>query len=99
MPPRCGAGGRFGPHGGLRVPRARPPRGSVSRHPRSLPVRFANQLWAFVRRDYLLASSSKLTFAWQLITVLFAAPTMYYLGRLIQPAAVADLRPYGGDYF
>jgi ABC-2 type transport system permease protein len=62
-------------------------------------VSFANQLWAFVRRDYLLASSSKLTFAWQLITVLFAAPTLYYLGRLIQPAAVADLRPYGGDYF
>ncbi len=59
----------------------------------------ANQLWAFVRRDYLLASSSKLTFAWQLITILFAAPTMYYLGRLIQPAASPDLQPYGGNYF
>lgn len=60
---------------------------------------FANQLWAFVRRDYLLASTSRLTFAWQLITILFAAPTMYYLGRLIQPAASPDLQPYGGDYF
>ncbi len=59
----------------------------------------ANQLWAFVKRDYLLASSARLTFAWQLITILFAAPTMYYLGRLIQPAASPDLSPYGGDYF
>lgn len=59
----------------------------------------ANQLWAFVKRDYLLASSSRLTFAWQLMTILFAAPTMYYLGRLIQPAASPDLRPYGGNYF
>jgi ABC-2 type transport system permease protein len=62
-------------------------------------VTIANQLWAFVKRDYLLASSSKLTFVWQLITILFAAPTMYYLGRLIQPAASPDLRPYGGNYF
>jgi ABC-2 type transport system permease protein len=62
-------------------------------------VTFPNQLWAFVRRDYLLASSSRLTFAWQLITILFAAPTMYYLGRLIQPSASPDLQPYGGNYF
>ncbi len=59
----------------------------------------ANQLWAFAKRDYLLASSAKLTFVWQLATILFAAPTMYYLGRLIQPAASPDLRPYGGNYF
>jgi len=62
-------------------------------------VTIANQLWAFVKRDYLLANSSRLTFAWQMITILFAAPTMYYLGRLIQPAASPDLRPYGGNYF
>lgn len=62
-------------------------------------MRIAYQLWAFVRRDCLLASSSRLTFAWQLITVLFAAPTMYYLGRLIQPATSPDLQPYGGNYF
>jgi ABC-2 type transport system permease protein len=62
-------------------------------------VTIAHQLWAFVKRDYLLASSARLTFAWQLITVLFAAPTLYYLGRLIQPAASPDLRPYGGNYF
>lgn len=62
-------------------------------------MRIANQLWAFVRRDYRLASASRLTFAWQLATVLFAAPTMYYLGRLVQPVSSPDLQPYGGDYF
>ena len=62
-------------------------------------MRIANQLWAFVRRDYLLASASRLTFAWQLATILFAAPTMYYLGRLVQPVSSPDLQPYGGDYF
>lgn len=59
----------------------------------------ANQLWAFLKRDYLLAGASRLTFAWQLATILFAAPTMYYLGRLIQPVSSPDLQPYGGDYF
>ncbi len=56
-------------------------------------MRIANQLWAFVKRDYLLASASRLTFAWQLATILFAAPTMYYLGRLIQPVSSPDLQP------
>ena len=59
----------------------------------------ANQLWAFLKRDYLLASASRLSLVWQLATVLFAAPTMYYLGRLIQPVSSPDLEPYGGDYF
>jgi ABC-2 type transport system permease protein len=58
-----------------------------------------HQLWAFVRRDYLLASASRLTILWQFVTVLFAAPTLYYLGRLIPPASSPDLRPYGGNYF
>ena len=62
-------------------------------------MKIANQLWAFAKRDYLLANSSRLTFAWQLLTIVFAAPTMYYLGRLIQPSSSPDLRPYGGNYF
>jgi ABC-2 type transport system permease protein len=62
-------------------------------------VRIAHQLWAFVKRDYLLASASRLTLVWQLATVLFAAPTMYYLGRLVQPISSPELQPYGGDYF
>ncbi len=58
-----------------------------------------NQLRAFLRRDYLLASYSRLAFAWQVFTVVLVAPTLYYLGRLIRPAASPHLAPYGGDYF
>jgi len=58
-----------------------------------------NQLRAFLKRDYLLASYSRLAFAWQVFTVVLVAPTLYYLGRLIRPAASPHLVPYGGDYF
>src|SRR3972149_7000264 len=58
-----------------------------------------NQLRAFLKRDSLLASYSRLAFAWQVFTVVLVAPTLYYLGRLIRPAASPHLVPYGGDYF
>jgi ABC-2 type transport system permease protein len=58
-----------------------------------------NQLRAFLRRDYLLASYSRLALTWQVFTVVLVAPTLYYLGRLIRPAASPHLAPYGGDYF
>jgi ABC-2 type transport system permease protein len=57
------------------------------------------QLWAFLRRDWRLARSLPLTLVWQLLTVVFGAPTLYYLGRLVQPSASPHLAPYGGDYF
>lgn len=57
------------------------------------------QTWAFLRRDYLLARLSRLQFAWQAMTVVFATPTMYYLGRLIGPAGSPALSRFGGDYF
>lgn len=56
-------------------------------------------LRAFLKRDYLLASSSRLAFVWQITSIFFAAPILYYLGRLIQPAASRHLAPFGGDYF
>jgi len=54
---------------------------------------------ALFRRDYLLASTSRLALAWQIMAVGFAVPTLYYLGRLIYPAAIPSLRAAGGDYF
>lgn len=57
------------------------------------------QLWAYLRRDYLLASASRLAFLWQVASVVFAAPTLYFLGRLIQPGASPHLAAFGGDYF
>jgi len=56
-------------------------------------------LWAFLRRDYVLASASRLAFAWHVVAVGIAVPTMYYLGVLLRPAASPQLAPYGGDYF
>ncbi len=57
------------------------------------------RLWAFLRRDYLLAGTSRLSLLWQVVSIFFAAPILFYLGRLIQPAASAHLAPFGGDYF
>jgi ABC-2 type transport system permease protein len=54
---------------------------------------------AFLKRDYLLASASRLSLVWQLLSVFFAAPILFYLGRLIQPATSQHLAPFGGDYF
>jgi len=56
-------------------------------------------LWAFLRRDYVLASTSRLAFAWHIVAVGFAVPTMYYLGVLLRPTASPHLALYGGDYF
>lgn len=54
---------------------------------------------AFLRRDYRLAGTSRLGLTWQIVSIFFAVPTLFYLGRLIQPAAFAHLAPFGGDYF
>jgi len=54
---------------------------------------------ACLRRDVQLAGASPLVLAWQVGTVVLAAPTLFYLGRLIRPAASPHLQPFGGDYF
>jgi ABC-2 type transport system permease protein len=56
------------------------------------------QMLAFLRRDWRLARSSTLGFAWQAVAIIFATPTLYYLGRLVRPGA-PSLAAYGGDYF
>ncbi|HEV2356240.1 MAG TPA: ABC transporter permease [bacterium] len=61
-------------------------------------MRTAFQLLAFLRRDWRLARSSTLGLAWQAVAVVFATPTLYYLGRLVRPET-PSLARYGGDYF
>lgn len=58
-----------------------------------------HRLWAFLKRDYLLASASRLAFLWQAVSIFFVTPMLFYLGRLMQPAASEYLGPFGGDYF
>ena len=55
------------------------------------------QVWAFLKRDYVLASASPLAYAWQVAGVLLVAPLLHYVGRLI-PAS-RHLEPFGGSYF
>jgi ABC-2 type transport system permease protein len=56
------------------------------------------QMLAFIRRDWRLARSSTLGLAWQATTIIFATPTLYYLGRLVRPGT-PSLAAYGSDYF
>lgn len=58
-----------------------------------------HRLWAFLKRDYLLASASRLAFLWQAVSIFFVTPILFYLGRLVQPAASDYLGQFGGDYF
>jgi ABC-2 type transport system permease protein len=55
------------------------------------------QVWAFLKRDYVLASASPLAYAWQVAGVVLVAPLLHYVGRLI-PAS-RHLDPFGGNYF
>ncbi len=62
-------------------------------------MRVLYQVWAFLKRDYLLASAPRFALVWQFGGIVFAVPTMYYLGRLIQPTASPHLAVFGNDYF
>jgi ABC-2 type transport system permease protein len=61
-------------------------------------TRGASKLLAFIRRDFLEASSYKLNFAYTLGGIVFSSATFYFVGRLV-PGGAASLAPYGGDYF
>jgi ABC-2 type transport system permease protein len=55
-----------------------------------------DQLWAFLKKDYINASSYKMAFIFQFIGIFFSALSFFFISKLIPNAAVAD---YGGDYF
>ncbi len=61
-------------------------------------ARGADKLRAFLRRDFIEASSYKLNFVYTLGGIVFSSATFYFVGRLV-PSGSVSLAPYGGDYF
>lgn len=56
-----------------------------------------HQVWAFLKRDYVLASASPLAYAWQVAGIVLVAPLLHYVGRLVPSSS--HLEPFGGNYF
>lgn len=54
---------------------------------------------AFLRKDFLNASSYKFAFVTQFAGILFSAFSMFFLSRLVGESAQPYLMPYGGDFF
>lgn len=55
---------------------------------------------AFLKRDFIIESSYKLSFISQLFGIVISVLTFFFLGKLIGDSSVSQyLAPYGGDYF
>jgi ABC-2 type transport system permease protein len=54
---------------------------------------------AFLKRDFSLALSYRLSFLLQLFGIFFNVASFYFLSRLFGSAMVPQLQEYGGDYF
>jgi ABC-2 type transport system permease protein len=66
--------------------------------PRRARLGVVPKLAAFLRRDFIEASSYKFSFIYSLLGIFFSSATFYFISRLISPQA-AVLEPYGGNYF
>ena len=55
--------------------------------------------FAIMKKEFLVAISYKLSFAFQLSSIWLSLLVFYFLAKLINPAISSDLEPYGGDYF
>ncbi len=54
---------------------------------------------AFLKRDFSLALSYRLSFILQIFGIFFSVASFYFLSRLFGSALVPQLEQYGGDYF
>ncbi len=54
---------------------------------------------AFLKRDFSLSISYRLSFLLQMVSILFNVSTFYFLSRLFGNALLPQLDKYGGDYF
>jgi ABC-2 type transport system permease protein len=55
--------------------------------------------WAFLRRDFKIASSYRVGFLMQIATIFVAVPLFYFMGGLVDGANLKVLQAYGGSYF
>ncbi len=58
-----------------------------------------NKPWAFVRKDFISASSYKLSFLMELAGIFFSVTVFFFMSKLFGAAFIPQLKPYGGDYF
>jgi len=54
---------------------------------------------AFIKRDFSITASYRLSFFFQFFGILFSVVTFYFIAKLFGKAAVPYLSSYGGDYF
>ncbi len=54
---------------------------------------------AFIKRDYRIESSYKLSFLLEISTSILPVFTFYFIGKLVAGGDNPHLEPYGGDYF
>ncbi len=55
--------------------------------------------FAFLKRDFLIATSYRIAFLVQLLGILMAVPVFFFMGRMVPTATAGALSKYGGSYF
>jgi len=55
--------------------------------------------WAFLRRDFKIATSYRVGFVMQIASIFVAVPLFYFMGGLVDGANLKALQTYGGSYF
>lgn len=64
-----------------------------------MTVQILPKVFAFLKRDFLIAISYKLQFVMQVASIFISTVTFFFLSKLIGPGIGNQLGPYGGDYF
>jgi len=54
---------------------------------------------AFIKRDFSITASYRLSFFFQFFGIFFSVVTFYFIAKLFGKAAIPYLESYGGDYF
>lgn len=57
------------------------------------------KLLAFLKRDFYIQTSYKLSFLWQIVGIFTYATTFFFISKLFGKSAIPYLESYGGDYF